>query len=355
MMNGDSPIVTLLKQPVAWLTERAPGDDIAISSRIRVARNLRNYPFPIAADGVCRASVIDTVREAVDAATLFDPGFTFTVPDLSETEKQVLLERRLVSYDFITASEGTALFLLADESMSMMVNEEDHIRIQAMRPGFDLDNCKLKVFAAERALDKHLPFAFDQKYGYLTSCPTNVGTGMRVSVMLHLPALVMTDQIAAIERSAAKLGLTVRGFMGEGSENMGNLFQISNQSTLGESEDKIVDRLETVIRQVIAHEQTLRQRMREDRGPYLMNQIGRALGVLKHAYILSTKEAIGALSSLRLGVDLGILDTAPLAMINDMFMNAHPAHLQQLSKEPLTPEGRDIFRAELFRERLKEV
>lgn len=352
-MSNVENITARFSQPVPWLQSSGDDDDIAIASRIRVARNFKTVPFPVAANVEQRLSVVEMVRNAISGIAAFDHCYDIDMLALDELSKMILLERRLISKEFIATPDGCGLFVAPQESVSVMVNEEDHIRLQALRPGFCLRECWEAVTPLERELDRRLPLAYDLKYGYLTSCPTNVGTGMRVSVMLHLPGLVMTDQIPTVERSAAKLGLAIRGFMGEGSEHTGSLFQISNQSTLGESEQQIIERLETVIRQIIIYEKQVRERLKNQRGPYLMNQVGRAYGMLKYAYILNAKEAVNALSSLRLGYDLGMFYSVSVHLLNSLLMKVQPAHLLYAVQKQIPPEERDIFRAAMVRDALR--
>ncbi|MBO5763570.1 MAG: hypothetical protein J6R85_06820 [Lentisphaeria bacterium] len=239
-----------------------------------------------------------------------------------------------------------------DESAAILVNEEDHLRLQVLKPGFCLEEAWQQLDAIDTKLSGHLDYAFDQTLGYLTCCPTNVGTGMRASVMLHLPGLVFSKQITAVIQGVNKLGFAVRGIFGEGTANRGNLFQISNQSTLGESEAQIIDHLSAIIRQLISHEENTRKMILVRDRYGVMNQVGRAYGLLKHAYKLTLEEALDALSGIRLGADLGMFNSVSVGLVNELFAKCGTAHLEQMAGKSLTPAEVEIQRATFFREKL---
>ena len=234
-----------------------------------------------------------------------------------------------------------------------MINEEDHLRIQALSPGFQLESVWQRINQFDDVLASRIPYAFDPRLGFLTSCPSNLGTGMRASVMLHLPGLVMAGQIAAVKQALGKLGLAVRGFYGEGSENFGNLFQISNQSTLGESEPQILERISSIVKQIIIHEKQSRQVLLDQKQSFLLNQVGRAYGILRHGYMISSEEALNSLSALRLGVDMKMFSSVDIHTVNELFLNVQPSHLQIAEHKELSQEERDTARATLIRETLK--
>jgi len=237
----------------------------------------------------------------------------------------------------------------------VMINEEDHLRMQALRPGFQIREAWQAIDGFDSALEKKLDFAFDNELGYLTACPTNLGTGIRVSAMLHLPGLVLADQINPIIQSVNKLGLAVRGLYGEGTEALGNVFQVSNQMTLGESETVIVERLEKVTAQIIEHEENARQTLLEKKPKVVFNHIGRAYGVLANAHSISSKETMNLLSLMRLGVDMELFPGTQRALIDELFLLTQPAHLQKSLSDKLSAEERDLLRADMVRERLKNV
>lgn len=346
-------IDALLKRKVGWLADSGPEDDIAISTRIRLARNLVEAPFPIAADKDSLYGVRDTVSAAVGESGVITTPLEFDMEHLSELDRKALLERRLISREFLQGRPGSSLVVDADEALGVMINEEDHLRIQALRPGFQLKEVWAQINELDDALSHRLPFAFDKGLGFLTSCPTNVGTGMRSSVMLHLPGLALSGQVNAVIQGVNKLGLAVRGFFGEGTENLGNLYQISNQSTLGETEEQILERLGAVITQIIAHEKSARATLMDKRQNFLLNHVGRAYGILKHAYLISSEESINSLSALRLGVDMGMFSSVDIRTVNELFILVQPAHLQRHAEKELDSEGRDSVRATIIRERLR--
>ena len=278
----------------------------------------------------------------------------FRVDELSELDRRFLLERHLISREFLNPRHGSGLVTNREQGAFVMINEEDHLRLQVLAPGFQLNEIWQQINRLDDELSVQLPFAFDKTFGYLTSCPTNLGTGMRASVMLHLPGLVLTNQIQAVVQGVNKLGLAVRGFYGEGSQTLGNLYQISNQSTLGESEDQIIRRLSTVISQIIAHEKKARALLLANRQCYLMNHIGRAYGLLKHSYIITGDESLNCLSALRLGVDLNMFQSVNIHTVNELFLLVQAAHLQKYEGHELNQENRDVVRAALLRKFLQE-
>ena len=344
----------LLRNKVSFLADAGPDEDIAISSRIRLARNLAEFPFPTAASARQLEAVRDRVAEVAARENAFGAdSLRFDMAELSDLDREVLFERRLISRELLARPLGSALFCRADEAGSVMVNEEDHLRLQAIRPGLQLEAVWSDLDRLDSRLAGELDFAFCQRLGYLTSCPPNVGTGMRASVMLHLPGLVLAGQINAAIQGIGKLNLAVRGIFGEGTDNRGNLFQISNQSTLGESEAQIIDRLNAVIRQMIAHEKNARMLLLEKEQYALLDHVGRSYGLLRHAYKLTTEEALNSLSGIRVGVDMGMFSTVNIATVNELFINTNPAHLSKFAGRPLNDAEADIQRAALVRECLK--
>ena len=350
---SNSPMARLLNNPVCFLGEAEHDGGVAISSRIRLARNLAEFPFPPAAAPEQLTAIRDLVADTVQRSRMLGAGaFRFDVADLPTLEQEILFERRLVSRDFLNNPAAGALLAKADESVSLMVNEEDHLRLQAFAPGFALEEVWQEIDKVDTKLESKFNFAFDDTLGYLTSCPTNAGTGMRASVMLHLPGLVMTGQIAPLVQGAAKLNLAVRGAYGEGTENQGDLYQISNQATLGESEAEIIEHLSCVIRQIISFELQARETVQKKDRNNLCDLVGRAYGLLRHAYTLSLAEALQALSCLRLGVTLNMFRSVDVARVNHLWVHTNPAHLNKLAGHPLSGAEADVERARLFRETL---
>ncbi|WP_051621011.1 protein arginine kinase [Paenibacillus sp. UNC451MF] len=333
-----------------------PDSDIVISSRIRIARNLRSYPFPMLATNQQSKEVLEQVSNVLSNEELHTISHFSLVllDDLNELEKRVLVEKHLISPALADESRNGAVILSDNESISIMVNEEDHLRIQCLCPGFQIKEAWDMANQIDDLFEIQLDYAFDEKRGFLTSCPTNVGTGIRASVMIHLPALVLTQQINRILSAITQVGLAVRGLYGEGSEALGNLFQISNQITLGQSEQEIIDNLYGVVRQLIEHERAAREKLQYETKAKLLDRISRSYGIMSYAAIMDSKEAAQRLSDVRLGIDLGIIKNVPTQVMNELLVMTQPGFLQQYAGEKLTPEERDIRRAQLIREKFSQ-
>ena len=344
-----------LTPPTELAQRTGPGDKIVMSSRVRLARNIVGFSFPGWAKKADRQRACEKLRSAVEGVPAMKGGFAESLEALTALDKQVLVERHLISREHAAKGAGSALVLSRDESLSVMVNEEDHLRMQALLPGLQLREAWLLIARLDTDLEQALDYAFSRELGYLTACPTNLGTGIRVSAMLHLPALVLDEQITQIIQAVNKLGLAVRGLYGEGTEALGNVFQVSNQMTLGESEAEIVERLNKVVAQIIEHEENARGRLLEKRPKVVFNHIGRAYGILANAHSVSSKEAINLLSLLRLGLDLGTLPGFSRTLVDELSMLTQPAHLQLRHSEKLSAEERDILRADMLREALRPV
>jgi protein arginine kinase len=334
-----------------WMKGDGPDSDIVISSRIRIARNLRPYSFPMLATNQQSKEVLDQVEEASKNEELETIShFNFIhLSDLKELEKMVLVEKHLISPALANESRNGAVMLNDNESISVMINEEDHLRIQCMSPGFQIKEAWDMANQVDDIFESQLEYAFDEKRGYLTSCPTNVGTGIRASVMLHLPALVLTQQINRILSAITQVGLAVRGLYGEGSEAIGNLFQISNQITLGQSEEEIIENLYSVVRQIIEHERAAREKLLTESNYWIKDRVSRSFGILSHAVIIDSKEAAQRLSDVRLGVDLKIIITVSENALNELLVMTQPGFLQQDAGRKLSSDERDIRRAEMIR------
>ena len=332
-----------------------PNDRIVMSSRVRLARNLRDASFPGWAKKPERVKILETILPAISALPEMADSVAEAMDNLTALDKQILVERHLISREHAAKNVGSGIVLNREESFCVMINEEDHLRMQALRPGFQIREAWNAIDRLDSALEKKLNFAFDNELGYLTACPTNLGTGIRVSAMLHLPGLVLAEQINPIIQSVNKLGLAVRGLYGEGTEALGNVFQVSNQMTLGESETVIVERLEKVLGQIIEHEENARQSLMEKKPKTVFNHIGRAYGILANAHSVSSKETMNLLSFLRLGIDLNLFPGTPRALVDELFLVTQPAHLQKQISDKLSAEERDLLRADMVRERLKNV
>lgn len=338
-----------------WMRQGGPDSDIVLSSRIRLARNFSDVAYPIIAekedlDNICQFFKNEYEHESFQKYKDFK---YIPINELSMIEKRVLVEKHLISPHLAKNAQHSGSLISEQEQISVMINEEDHIRIQLYYPGFQLTKALEEAFKFDDWLEEKIDYAFDENKGYLTSCPTNVGTGMRASVMMHLPALVLTKQINRLVPAINQLGFVVRGIYGEGSEALGNIFQISNQITLGKSEEDIVDDLNSVVRQLIEHEHNARKRLEDQSGIRLENRIYRSYGVLEHSRIIESKEATTCLSDVRLGIDLGLIKNVSWNILNELMILIQPGFLQQYAKKMLTAHERDILRAELIRERLK--
>lgn len=344
-----------LSPPAEAAKRFGPNDRIVMSSRVRLARNLRDCPFPGWAKKPERVRTCGVLRAAVEGLPVMAEAFSGSMEELSALDKQILVERHLVSREHAAKGAGSGLVLSRDESTSVMINEEDHLRMQSLKPGLQLREAWTALDQVDSALAQRLDYAFSPELGYLTACPTNIGTGIRVSAMLHLPALVLADQVNQIVQAVNKLGLAVRGLYGEGTEALGNVFQVSNQMTLGETEAAIVERLSKVVAQVIEHEENHRAILLEKKPKMVYNHIGRAYGILANAHSISSKEAMNLLSLLRLGLDLGFFTGTSRSLVNELFLVTQPAHLQRRFHEKLGAEERDVHRADMIREALHSV
>jgi protein arginine kinase len=344
-----------LVPPSETARRKGPHDRIVMSSRVRLARNIKDAAFPGWAKKPERIRVLDMIRPAILSLPEMKGAFAEAMDSLSSLDKTILVERHLISREHAAKSAGSGLVLNRDETLCFMINEEDHLRMQALRPGLQLRQAWTAIDTADSALEKKLDYAFSPEMGYLTACPTNLGTGIRVSAMLHLPGLVLDEQINPIIQSVNKLGLAVRGLYGEGTEALGNVFQVSNQMTLGESEVAIVERLEKVLAQIIEHEENARARLLEKKPKMVFNHIGRAYGILANAHSISSKETMNLLSLMRLGVDVGLFPGVDRSLVDELFILTQPAHLQKQHSEKLSAEERDLLRADMVRERLKPV
>jgi protein arginine kinase len=348
-------IGAFLSPPAEMARRHGPHDRIVMSSRVRLARNLRDAVFPGWAKKPERVHVLELIRPAVESLPEMKGAFSETMDNLGALDKQILVERHLISREHAAKSVGSGLVFSRDETFCVMINEEDHLRMQALRPGLQLRQVWNAIDHLDSELEKKLDYAFDNELGYLTACPTNLGTAIRVSAMLHLPGLVLAEQINPIIQSVNKLGLAVRGLYGEGTEALGNVFQVSNQMTLGESETAIVERLEKVLSQIIEHEGNSRQTLLEKKPKMVYNHIGRAYGILANAHSISSKETMNLLSLLWLGVDMGLFPGVERALVDELFLMTQPAHLQKQVSDKLSPEERDLIRADMLRDRLKNV
>jgi len=282
-------------------------------------------------------------------------AFSQTMDDINPLDKQILVERHLISREHAAKTAGSSVAISKNEVLCVMINEEDHLRMQALLPGLQIKQAWHVIDEFDSSLESRLQYAFSPEFGYLTACPTNLGTGIRVSAMLHLPGLVLSEQINQIIQAVNKLGFAVRGLYGEGTEALGNVFQVSNQMTLGEAETEIVERLNKVLAQLIEHEENARINLLEKKSKIVFNHIGRAYGILANAHCISSKEAMNLLSLLRLGHDLQVFPDVERCLIEELFINTQPAHLQKKHTDKLNAEERDLIRADMIRQKLANV
>ncbi|WP_270182819.1 protein arginine kinase [Alkalihalobacillus sp. CinArs1] len=338
-----------------WMQDEGPDSDIVMSSRIRFARNLKNYVFPVLSNGQQNLEVLESIKKKFNAAPNEEIGKLelIEIESLRPTQKRVLVEKHLVSPNLVEQSKNGAVLLSENETISIMINEEDHFRIQCLEAGFRLKEALNLANALDDWIESKVDYAFDKRKGYLTSCPTNVGTGMRASVMMHLPALVLTQQLNHIIPAINQLGLVVRGSYGEGSEAQGNIFQISNQITLGKTENDIIEDLQGVVMQVIEKERSARRMLLDNSRIELEDRIYRSLGTLENSRIIQSKEAAKCLSNVRLGIDIGLVAGISKSILNELVILTQPGFLQQYAGASLNPAERDIKRATLIRERLE--
>ncbi len=344
----------LLKQSGSWL---APGCEtgIVVSSRVRLARNLSKTPFPGWASEDAREGVWKSLQPVLEGLEFFKDGLTVPMADTDELDKHILFERHLISRELAEKGRGSAVVVSTDENLAIMINEEDHLRLQAIRPGMDLRQTWQNINAVDDQIEQKMAYAFSARLGYLTACPTNVGTGMRASVMLHVPGLVLMNEINPIVKGMGKIGLAVRGLWGEGTEATGNMFQVSNQISLGEKEENIISNLEQIVLEIVEHEKNARGRLLDRKDAVLRDHVGRAYGILAHAHILTSREALDLLSGLRLGIDVGLLKSMNRQVIDELLLLTQPGHLQKIMKKQLKPKDRDAARALLVRRKLAEA
>ncbi len=343
----------MLKQSSEWLKGTGPSADIVMSSRTRLARNIDKVPFSNWANKQQLEDILVRVAEAALAVNFLKDSLFFRLKDLSEVDRLFLVERHLMSPEHARDVEFKGLIIDPKEIVSIMINEEDHLRIQVLQSGMNLRECWRIIDEIDTALSKKLPYAYSAKWGYLTACPTNAGTGLRGSVMIHMPALVFAGQIGKILQAIAKLGLNIRGLYGEGTEATGNIFQISNQASMGMTEEEMVDNIERIVNQAISREEATRKNIILKNKEALVDRVSRAYGTLKSAHIISSTETITLISAIRLGVDLGIVKNLDRTMVNELFILTQPAHLQKLEGKMLSSGERDVKRADLIREKLK--
>ncbi|MEG6617538.1 protein arginine kinase [Peptococcaceae bacterium 1198_IL3148] len=337
----------------SWMNSDGPEGDVITSSRIRIARNLSGIPFPNSMSTTDAEAVFHAVQQAVSKSNQqLNKLELLNMGELTPVERRVLMDKHLISPDLLKDYQKKAVVLSENEVFSIMLNEEDHLRIQCLLPGLQLEKAWELANNLDDDLEQVLDYAYSAQLGYLTACPTNVGTGLRASVMLHLPGLTMLRQINPIINAIAKLGITVRGLYGEGTQAMGNLYQVSNQVTLGLSEEEIIDKLSSIIRQIIDQERAARQAVHHDNKYQLEDRIFRAYGTLKYARLLTTDETMKLISEVKLGVNLRIIEGVDASVLNQLLVMIQPAYLQKQANRELSAQERDVLRAKTVRDEL---
>jgi protein arginine kinase len=347
-------IENLLLTVPGWLNPEGPENEIVISSRARLARNVVGFPYVHSAGNDKLCEIVSTVVEAAKFAG-FDSLNFFRNEDLDDLHKNIFIERHLISPNLASQTTNRGVLVLEGERCSILINEEDHLRMQSFRSGFNPVGAWEDVDSIDDRLAKAIPFSFSPAYGYLTACPTNIGTGLRVSILIHLPALVLTKEIQHVIHSAGQIGLSVRGYYGEGTDVIGNLFQISNKSSLGRTEREIIDELVSAVMKIIEYEKKSAETLIKEAKSQIEDKIWRSIGILKSARMLSTNEFMNLSSAVRLGHLLRILDKPNLESLNEMMVLTQPAHLQARQGHLIETMERDMLRAELVRERFIDV
>ncbi|MCE9583052.1 MAG: protein arginine kinase [Planctomycetes bacterium] len=335
-----------------WLRGTGPENDIVISSRIRLARNVAERPFLTVASHKVKAELEAQIRTGLESVNLGPGRLYVSLKDASPVDRQFLMERHLISRDLLNGEGDRGVAIANEETVAIMVNEEDHLRIQVLRSGLQLEEAWREIDRIDDEIAAKLPYAFHAQFGYLTACPTNAGTGMRISVLLHLPALVMTRQIDKVFQALSRINFSVRGLYGEGTQASGNFYQISNQATLGKAETQLITELANVVPEIVKFERHCREKLAKEQKTNLEDRVYRAAGTLRFARSISTEETMELLSSLRLGSHLSLLPDIEPRVINELFISTQPGHLQKHEGRPLSPQERDLARAGFIRGRL---
>ncbi len=345
----------LLGQAGEWLKGTGPEGDVVISSRVRLARNLHRFPFLTVATPKVRSEIESYVRPRLEDAGLPEKLTYWPLEGMPQLDRDLLVERHLISREHARAEGDRGVAVRSDESLAVMVNEEDHLRLQALRTGFQLEDAYESVDRLDTALEASLRYAFSPRFGYLTACPTNVGTGLRISVMMHLPAVVLVKQVDKVLQSLQRLNFTVRGLYGEGSSPVGEFYQISNQVTLGKAERDIIAEMKRVLPEIVKFERDWRQKLLKDEMRRVEDRVWRAWGILRNARHMSSEEAIELLSALRLGINLRLITGVSMKTVNELFLYIQPSHLQKMEGRILEPDERDAARADFIRRRLEGI
>jgi protein arginine kinase len=350
-MKSNGPVRELAGKTTAWLEGKGPQGDVVLSSRVRLARNLTGIPFPQRASDVDRSKVFQLVNEAARGIGALQSFYSWNVDELASEERRLLLERHLVSPHLLQGDGARGVLVREDEKLGVMVNEEDHLRIQSVAAGLDLEGALNPAVLLDQELERRLEFAVSSERGYLTACPTNVGTGLRASVLVHLPALVLVGEIKKMHRAIGELGMTVRGWFGEGSSVLGDYYQLSNQKTLGKTESESCQELLRVTMRALSLEEQAREKFRQSPPSMrrIEDRVARAWGILKNARLLSFEQVMACSSDLRLGRSLGIFDAIPLSALSRIALFSQPAHLKERLEGSWNAEDENWERARWIR------
>jgi protein arginine kinase len=348
-------IEDMIKQPASWLLASGGENEIVLSSRVRLARNIENHRFTHRAKGEELKAILDeALASATETGTFHDSAY-FAMGDVASINRQFFVERHLVSTEFLASSSNRGLIVNGSEDVCLMINEEDHLRLQAFSSGFNLNEALTKVDRLDNEMSPTIDVAFSDRLGFLTACPTNLGTGLRASVMMHLPGLVHSKEINKLLENLRKLHHSIRGLYGEGTEVMGNFFQISNSATLGNQEDVILNNLKDVVIKLVGFEKRAREMLFQKAQSLLEDKVWRAYGLLRHARSVNTKEAFSLISAVRLGVGMEIIQDLTMQKLNEMLIYVQPAHLQIMAGKMMNQNERDTARAEYIRRMLSKV
>ncbi|MBI4617452.1 MAG: protein arginine kinase [Planctomycetes bacterium] len=342
----------LIAQPGEWLSGEGPESDIVISTRLRLARNIKGFPFVSRATREHKSKILAHITGRLRKSALGKQLVFFNLHEAEAVDRLFLVERHLISKEHANSEGERSVAFEPAEVRSIMINEEDHLRIQVLKSGFATTEAYEEVSGLDDLIESQLDYAFSPRYGYLTACPTNAGTGMRVSIMFHLPALVMTRQIEKVFQAVSKIHLAVRGLFGEGTQASGDFYQISNQVTLGVSENEILDKVRKVVPKIIEYERNIRETISHESKKTIEDRVWRALGTLQSARSIQSEETLNLLSQVRLGVNMKLISNLPIQTVNELFIQSQPAHIQKLEGKILEEEERDIARAAFLRKRL---
>lgn len=345
---------TMFSQKARWLEAKGALSEVVISSRIRLARNLANIPFSHIASLSTLNKVVLLVTNVIKHSEYLVNSTIIKLNEITKLDREFLFERHLISREQLKGEEGKAVIIGEKEIIAIMINEEDHLRLQCIQSGLQIIEGWRLLDKIDSDLEKELNYAFSAEWGYLTACPTNAGTGLRASVLVHLPALIISKKINKILQGISKLHMSIRGLYGEGTETIGDFFQISNQITLGQDEENLINNIEGLIKQVVEQEQKTREDLLKKKRVWLEDRVWRAYGILKNARFISSQETLELLSALRLGIHLGIISDINITDLNELLISTQPAHLQILIGKEISPEERDIKRADFIREKLKK-